>query len=84
MSNLQIDAKYGLDPVIEPGDGQTGADWLELQCPYCGERLGTHIDLSAGSHSYIEDCQVCCQPMSVHLDCDDEGGLRRGWAERSD
>lgn len=23
------------------------------------------LDLSAGDQSYIEDCQVCCQPMQV-------------------
>ena len=42
------------------------------------------VDLSAGSVSYIEDCQVCCQPLLVHLECDDAGQLLRGWAERGD
>jgi len=23
------------------------------------------LDLSGGDQSYIEDCQVCCQPMQV-------------------
>jgi hypothetical protein len=23
------------------------------------------LDISAGDQSYIEDCQVCCQPMQV-------------------
>ena len=32
------------------------------------------IDLSAGGQSYIEDCQVCCQPMQIEFDVDD-GGL---------
>lgn len=26
------------------------------------------IDLSAGSQSYIEDCQVCCQPMQISFE----------------
>ena len=29
------------------------------------------IDLSAGAQSYIEDCQICCQPMEVVFDVDD-------------
>ncbi len=30
------------------------------------------IDLSAGAQSYIEDCQICCQPMQVAFDVNDE------------
>jgi hypothetical protein len=29
------------------------------------------IDASAGSQSYIEDCEVCCQPMQITIDADD-------------
>lgn len=33
------------------------------------------IDLSAGSQSYVEDCQVCCQPMQVTFEAyEDELG----------
>lgn len=28
------------------------------------------LDLSAGDQSYIEDCQVCCQPMQVAFETD--------------
>jgi Cysteine-rich CPXCG len=35
----------------------------EYICAYCGESSLTFVDISAGYHqSYIEDCQVCCQP----------------------
>jgi hypothetical protein len=80
----RIDALYGLEPVFEPGQGAPAQDWLELQCAFCGEPIGTSVDLSAGSVSYIEDCQVCCQPLLIHLECDDAGQLLRGWAERGD
>lgn len=29
------------------------------------------IDLSAGAQTYIEDCQICCQPMQIAFDTDD-------------
>jgi len=45
----------------------------EIQCPYCGERIGLEIDCSAGSQDYIEDCQVCCRPMVVRLTIDTDG-----------
>jgi hypothetical protein len=28
------------------------------------------LDLSGGSQSYIEDCQICCQPMQLSFDTD--------------
>jgi len=37
----------------------------EVTCPYCGEVITLLLDLSVESQSYIEDCSVCCQPMSV-------------------
>ncbi len=42
-------------------------------CPYCGEPITLLIDISSGNQSYIEDCEVCCQPMIVHLEVDDDG-----------
>ncbi|MGI9260926.1 MAG: CPXCG motif-containing cysteine-rich protein [Woeseiaceae bacterium] len=36
-----------------------------ISCPFCGENISVLLDLSAGSQSYIEDCQVCCRPMQI-------------------
>jgi len=44
-----------VDPVIEQ----------PIRCPYCDEIMEIVIDLSAGDQSYVEDCEVCCQPMQV-------------------
>ncbi len=44
----------------------------EVSCPYCGETITLFIDLSVESQSYIEDCSVCCQPMTVSYSA--EGG----------
>ena len=37
----------------------------EVACPHCGETITLFLDLSIESQTYIEDCSVCCQPMSV-------------------
>jgi hypothetical protein len=42
-------------------------EFVEITCPYCGESFETGVDASAGSTSYIEDCQVCCRPMEVEV-----------------
>ena len=41
---------------------ETGA---EVSCPYCGETITLILDLSVEEQTYIEDCSVCCQPMTV-------------------
>jgi len=91
----EITARYGLEPVFEPGAPQGSADtdtgvpadplapFVQVQCPYCGEPFETRLDLSGGSASYVEDCQVCCQPIEFVTTVDGEGvlaslELRRG------
>ena len=43
----------------------------EVTCPYCGETITLLLDLSVESQTYIEDCSVCCQPMSVSYRAED-------------
>lgn len=42
-------------------------------CPYCGEPTTFAIDPSAGDQQYVEDCQVCCRPIVLHVTFDDQG-----------
>jgi len=42
-------------------------------CPFCAEPISLVVDFSAGSQTYIEDCQVCCQPMEVSVSVDADG-----------
>lgn len=81
----EIDRLYGLEPVIEPGEASDGLEpFVALSCPYCAEPLTLAIDLSAGEQSYVEDCQVCCQPMVVEVTLDEAGQLREVRAQRGD
>ena len=72
-----IDRLYGLEPVFEPeSDGSAGlTQFVTVQCPYCGESFETAVDPSAGSFRYVEDCQVCCQPIELEGEIDDAGTL---------
>lgn len=45
----------------------------DIECPYCGEWINLVLDTSAGAQRYIEDCQVCCRPITVNLDVDADG-----------
>jgi hypothetical protein len=43
-------------------------------CDSCGEEIVVPVDVSAGSHQdYVEDCPVCCHPMTLHVDIDPDG-----------
>ena len=43
-------------------------------CDSCGEEIVVPVDISAGSHQdYVEDCPVCCHPMTLHVDIDPDG-----------
>ncbi len=55
-----------------------------VSCPYCGEALEVELDLSAGSQRYIEDCQVCCQPIEFLVEVDAAGELAAVDVRRDD
>ncbi|MCC5858309.1 MAG: CPXCG motif-containing cysteine-rich protein [Ectothiorhodospiraceae bacterium] len=50
---------------------------ITVHCPYCGETFDTAVDCSAGSQRYVEDCQVCCQPIEYLVEVDLDGTLSR-------
>jgi hypothetical protein len=83
-----IDQLYGLEPVFEPDAGPAGGteavQFVTVRCPYCDEEFQTSVDLSGGSFSYVEDCQVCCQPIELGATVDDEGQLVAVTAQRLD
>ena len=54
-----------------------------ITCPYCWESLDILLDLSIPEQDYIEDCQVCCQPIRVAYGSND-GKLTRLDAHRGD
>ncbi|MFO7701762.1 MAG: CPXCG motif-containing cysteine-rich protein [Psychroflexus maritimus] len=34
------------------------------QCPHCWEEVSIIVDLSHNMEEYVEDCEVCCNPIS--------------------
>jgi hypothetical protein len=41
-----------------------------IQCPFCGEEFEVLIDTSQPSQRFTTDCEVCCRPMEVHVECE--------------
>lgn len=47
----------------------------QVHCPYCGEAIDVLIDLEEVGHQYIEDCQVCCRPITFNVSMGMNGEL---------
>jgi hypothetical protein len=83
-----IDELYGLEPVYEPDGASRGShvatELVSILCPYCWERYETQVDLSGGSFTYVEDCEVCCQPIELGCEVGMAGELLAVKPERMD
>jgi len=59
-----------------------GQEEVSILCPYCGEPISVLVDTSVESQRYVEDCEVCCQPMLMDCTVDGDGQVsvdaRRG------
>lgn len=40
-----------------------------FQCPYCWEEISMLLDSSI-SEVYIEDCEICCNPIEIKTEFD--------------
>jgi PHP family Zn ribbon phosphoesterase len=47
--------RYSLEPLKS----------VSIQCPYCGEMIELVVDSSVEQQEYIEDCEVCCRPITI-------------------
>lgn len=70
-SDDEIEGEFGDE--FDLGDGTADTETVVF-CPYCGEENEISVDPGSGAaQSYVEDCQVCCQPWSVHVTFDSDG-----------
>lgn len=66
----------GWDEDEDPESDSEGSldSEAEVTCLYCGEVITLELDRSSGeSQDYVEDCQVCCRPLQVHVLFDARG-----------
>jgi hypothetical protein len=79
LNERAIDELYGLEPVYRPdeivSDRVEPTVFVDVGCPYCAETYETQVDLTAGSFVYVEDCQICCQPIELFVEVNDAGQL---------
>ena len=62
-----------LDEDFPLGDGTAETEAV-VNCPYCDAPVEIALDPGSGARqSYIEDCEVCCQPWQVSVSYDSDG-----------
>ena len=42
-----------------------------FECPYCWDEISMLLDPSVRQQRYIEDCEVCCNPIEVSAEFSD-------------
>ena len=60
----------GVSPLRLAGFTTTNICQMEqaekfFTCPYCLQRISMLLDLSVDSQTFIEDCEVCCNPIEI-------------------
>jgi transcription elongation factor Elf1 len=41
-----------------------------IQCPFCGQTFEILIDITQPSQRFTTDCEICCRPMEVTVQCE--------------
>jgi hypothetical protein len=41
----------------------------EIDCPHCGETFPLLVDTSEPEQTLIEDCTICCRPITLAIRC---------------
>lgn len=61
-----------LTEVSLESDKKPREHWAQIQCPYCGENFEVHLDSAEDGQTMYQDCAVCCKPISMHVQVDEE------------
>jgi transcription elongation factor Elf1 len=41
-----------------------------IQCPFCGQSFDLAIETNDGSQRLIVDCEICCRPLEISVECE--------------
>lgn len=60
-----------LSEVTAAPQTQHVEEWVSVSCPYCGEDFEVHVTSEEDGQTLYEDCEVCCRPVSLHVQHED-------------
>lgn len=53
-----------------------GVDILPVTCPWCFESVDIFLESDSEAGEWVEDCPVCCHPMTLLAVDNDQEGVR--------
>jgi hypothetical protein len=42
-----------------------------FHCPHCFQEISMLVDASISKQAYVEDCEVCCNPLQINLELEE-------------
>lgn len=45
----------------------------QFTCPYCWETISMILEPMVSAQTYVEDCEVCCNPIQIRFSGDEDG-----------
>jgi hypothetical protein len=66
VSNARIDCSRNTEYVTRKGMEVSES----IQCPFCGQAFELAVDTSIDSQRFTTDCEVCCRPFEVTVECE--------------
>ncbi len=45
-------------------------EFATVQCPFCGQSFDVAIDATVADQCFTTDCEVCCRPFEVRVECE--------------
>ncbi|MFC1679807.1 CPXCG motif-containing cysteine-rich protein [Elusimicrobiota bacterium] len=67
MSSL----KKIFDEAVKVEEARPALQWVEVECPYCGETFEVCVDPGSGGQDMSRDCQVCTKSVAVAVEVED-------------
>ena len=58
----------------EKSNARPALQWIEVECPHCGEAFEMCVDPGEEGQDMVQDCQVCCRPIELSVEVE-EGEL---------
>ncbi|MDX1993936.1 MAG: CPXCG motif-containing cysteine-rich protein [bacterium] len=53
-------------------------------CPYCWQEISMLLDLTERRAQYVEDCEICCNPIEIRYKVEDHQYVTEFDAKRID
>jgi transcription elongation factor Elf1 len=41
-----------------------------VYCPFCGQKFEVTVDTNTASQVLTVDCEICCRPIELRIECE--------------